>query len=32
VEAPTIELAADGNLTVDAGGVLTLQGSLVSIN
>lgn len=32
LEAPTIELAADGNLTVDAGGVLTLQGSLVSIN
>jgi uncharacterized protein involved in type VI secretion and phage assembly len=32
LEAPMLELAADGNLTVEAGGVLTLKGSLVKIN
>ncbi|MEF8789100.1 MAG: phage baseplate assembly protein V [Haloarculaceae archaeon] len=32
LEAPMLELAADGNLTVEAGGVLTLKGALVKIN
>jgi uncharacterized protein involved in type VI secretion and phage assembly len=32
LEAPMLELAADGNLTVEAGGVLTLKGSIVRIN
>ncbi|MFQ3283946.1 MAG: hypothetical protein ACI9TI_000813 [Natronomonas sp.] len=30
--APQIELSADGNATVDANGVLTLQGALVELN
>lgn len=32
VEAPMIELKADGNATLEAGGVLTLKGALVRIN
>jgi uncharacterized protein involved in type VI secretion and phage assembly len=32
VSAPTIELNGDGNVTVEAGGVLTLKGSMVRIN
>lgn len=32
LEAPMLELAADGNLTIEAGGVLTLKGSIVRIN
>ena len=32
VEAPTIELEASGNLTVQAGGELTLKGTKVNIN
>lgn len=32
VTAPMIELQADGNITVDASGVLTLKGALVRIN
>lgn len=32
LEAPTLELAADGNLTLDAGGVLTLNGALITLN
>lgn len=32
VSAPTIELKGDGNVTVEAGAVLTLKGSLVTIN
>jgi uncharacterized protein involved in type VI secretion and phage assembly len=32
VAAPMIELASDGNVTIDAKGVLTLNGSLVKIN
>lgn len=30
--APTIELSARGNLSVDADGVLTLEGALVKLN
>jgi uncharacterized protein involved in type VI secretion and phage assembly len=32
VEAPQIDVHSDGNLTIEAGGVLTLNGSLVTIN
>ncbi|SFR65155.1 phage baseplate assembly protein V [Halogeometricum limi] len=32
LSAPMLELAADGNIDVQAGGVLTLKGSLVNIN
>nr|WP_264475075.1 phage baseplate assembly protein V [Salinirubrum litoreum] len=32
VEAPQIDITSDGNLTVEAGGVLTLNGTLVTIN
>jgi uncharacterized protein involved in type VI secretion and phage assembly len=32
VEAPQIDITADGNATVEAGGVLTLKGALVRIN
>ena len=32
LEAPAMELKADGNITVDASGVLTLEGALVRIN
>jgi len=32
IEAPQVELNADGNLTVDAGGVLTLNGALIKLN
>jgi uncharacterized protein involved in type VI secretion and phage assembly len=32
VTAPTLELTGDGNVTVEAGGVLTLKGSVVRIN
>lgn len=32
VDAPTLELTSNGNITVDAKGVLTLKGSLVRIN
>lgn len=30
--APNLELAADGNLTLDAGGVLSLNGALITLN
>lgn len=32
IDASMLELTADGNITVDASGVLTLKGSLVQIN
>ena len=32
VSAPTVELAGDGNVSVEAGGVLTLKGAMVKIN
>lgn len=32
VEAPQVEVKSDGNLAVEAGGVLTLKGALVTIN
>jgi uncharacterized protein (DUF2345 family) len=32
LSAPAVEFASDGNLTVEAGGVLTLNGSLVKLN
>lgn len=31
-DAPQINLSADGNVTVDANGVLTLQGALIELN
>ena len=32
LSAPTIELASRGNLSVDASGVLTLEGALIKLN
>ena len=32
LDAPQIELAADGNATLEASGILTLQGSLIKLN
>lgn len=32
LQAPALKLAADGNLTLDAGGVLTLNGALITLN
>lgn len=32
VEAPMLEISASGNLNIEAGGVLTLQGSIININ
>lgn len=32
IEAPMLELAADGNATLEAGGVLELKGALININ
>jgi hypothetical protein len=32
VSAPTVELAGDGNVSVEAGGILTLKGAMVKIN
>jgi phage baseplate assembly protein V len=32
IEAPQVELAADGNMTLDASGVLTLNGALIKLN
>lgn len=32
VESPLIELKGDGNVTIEAGGVLTLKGSLIKLN
>lgn len=32
IEAPQVEIAADGNLTIDAGGVLTLNGAIIKLN
>lgn len=32
VSAPTVELTGDGNVSVEAGGVLTLKGAMVKIN
>lgn len=32
IEAPMLEINADGNLNIQAGGVLTLQGSIININ
>jgi len=32
VDAPAVEITSTGNVTIDAGGVLTLRGALVTIN
>lgn len=32
IEAPMIEISGDGNVTIEAGGVLTLEGALVKLN
>lgn len=32
VEAPEVELKADGNMTIDASGVLTLNGAIIKLN
>lgn len=32
IEAPTIEIAGDGNVTVSASGVLTLEGAVIQLN
>lgn len=32
VEAPQIEVAADGNCTIDASGILTLKGAVIKLN
>jgi len=32
VEAPQVELKADGNMTIDASGVLTLNGAIIKLN
>jgi uncharacterized protein involved in type VI secretion and phage assembly len=32
IEAPQVELTSDGNMTIDASGVLTLKGALIKLN
>ena len=32
IEAPQVELKSDGNMTIDASGVLTLKGALIKLN
>lgn len=32
IEAPSIEITSDGNLTIEAGGVLKLDGALITLN
>ncbi|MFA9516354.1 phage baseplate assembly protein V [Halopenitus sp. H-Gu1] len=32
IEAPQIEVSADGNLTIDASGMLTLKGAVIQLN
>ena len=32
IEAPAIELSSSGNLTIEAGGVLTLDGAMITLN
>lgn len=32
VDAPTIELSSSGNITIDASGMLTLQGAIIKLN